>query len=58
LFDIRVRQVVIVAPMRDYVENWLKQALINITKENQEVGVTTGSKTTTQKNTQGALARK
>ena len=28
LFDIRVRQEVIVAPMRDYIENWLKQYLI------------------------------
>jgi hypothetical protein len=58
LFDIRVRQEVIVAPMRDYVENWLKQDLIKITEENQEVAVTTGPKTTTQENTKGTLAGK
>jgi len=42
-----VRQEVIVAPMRDYVENWLNQALINIIEENQEMEVTTGPKTET-----------
>jgi hypothetical protein len=40
-----VRQEVIVAPMRDYVENWLKQALIKITEENQEVAVITDPRT-------------
>jgi hypothetical protein len=50
LFDIRVRQEVIVTPMRDCVENWLKQALIKITKENKEVAVTIGPITTTQEN--------
>jgi hypothetical protein len=36
LFDIKFMQEIIVAPMRDYIENWLKQALIKITEEDQE----------------------
>jgi hypothetical protein len=35
LFDIKFRQEIIVAPMKDYIENWLKQALIKITEEGQ-----------------------
>jgi hypothetical protein len=30
-FDIRVRHEIIFARMREYIENWLKQALIKIT---------------------------
>jgi hypothetical protein len=36
LFDIKVRHEIIVAPMRDYIENWLKNALIKITEPDQE----------------------
>jgi hypothetical protein len=35
LFDIKTKQEVIVSPMHDYIENWLKLALIKITKDNQ-----------------------
>jgi hypothetical protein len=49
LFDIRVRKEVIVAPLRDYVEKWLKQALINITKENKENKVTNLTRIVTSK---------
>jgi hypothetical protein len=44
LFDIRVRHEIIIAPMRDYIENWLKNALIKITEPDQEVVVTNQSK--------------
>jgi hypothetical protein len=33
IFDIKVRQEINVAPMKEYIENWLKQALIKITEE-------------------------
>jgi hypothetical protein len=42
LFDIKVRQEIMVAPMREYIENWLKNALIKITESDQEKTVTTG----------------
>jgi hypothetical protein len=42
LFDIKVRQEIIVAPMREYIENWLKKALIKITESDQEEAVATG----------------
>jgi hypothetical protein len=42
LFDIKVRQEIIVAPMRDYIENWLKKSLTKITEPDQEEVVTTG----------------
>jgi hypothetical protein len=32
LFDIKVRQEITVAPMRECIENWLKKALIKITE--------------------------
>jgi ATP:corrinoid adenosyltransferase len=44
LFDIKVRQEIIVAPMRDYIENWLKNALTKITKPDQEEVVATGQR--------------
>jgi hypothetical protein len=28
LFDIRIRQEINVAPMKDYIEEWLKQSLV------------------------------
>jgi hypothetical protein len=36
LFDIKVRQEITVAPMREYIENWLKNDLIKITESDQE----------------------
>jgi hypothetical protein len=41
LFDIKVRQEIIVATMIDYIENWLKKALTKITELDQEEVVTT-----------------
>jgi hypothetical protein len=53
LFDIRVKQEIIVTPMRDYIENWLKKDLIKITETDQEVVVTTGQRIPTKENTKG-----
>jgi hypothetical protein len=33
LFDIKIRQEINVAPMKDYIEYWLKQGFIKITGE-------------------------
>jgi hypothetical protein len=41
LFDIKVKQEVIVAPLRDYIEKWLESTLIKITEENQVEAVGT-----------------
>jgi len=35
LFDIKVRHEIIFAPMRYYIENWLKNALIKIIQPDQ-----------------------
>jgi len=35
LFDIRARQEITVAPMRDCIENWIKNALMKITEIDQ-----------------------
>jgi hypothetical protein len=35
LFDIKIRQEINVAPMKEYIEDWLKRALIKITEEDQ-----------------------
>ena len=40
LFNIKVKQEIIVTPMRDYIENWLKQDLIKIMETNQEIVLT------------------
>jgi hypothetical protein len=58
LFDIKVRQEIIVAPMREYIENWLKQALIKITEEDQVEAVGTGHETATKDNTKGTSTSK
>jgi hypothetical protein len=39
LFDIRVRHEIIVVSMRDYIENWLKNALIKTNESDQEEAV-------------------
>ena len=37
LFEIKTKHEIVVAPLREYIEDWLKKALIRITKmENQE----------------------
>jgi hypothetical protein len=37
LFEIKTKHEIIVAPLREYIEEWLKKALIRITEpENQE----------------------
>jgi len=33
LFDTKIRQEINVAPMKEYIEDWLKRALIKITEE-------------------------
>jgi len=41
LFEIKTKHEIIVAPLREYIEEWLKKALIRITElENQETVVT------------------
>jgi hypothetical protein len=37
LFKIKVKQEVIIAPLREYIEEWLKRVLIKITKGPMEV---------------------
>jgi len=41
LFDTKDRQEITIAPMREDIENWLKNALIKITESDQEKIVTT-----------------
>jgi hypothetical protein len=50
LFDIKIRHEINVAPMKDYIEEWLKGALIKITEENQEATVSTGHETVIKEN--------
>jgi hypothetical protein len=50
LFDIRIRQEINVAPMKDYIQEWLKQALLKITEEDQLGTVETNQPTTTKDN--------
>jgi hypothetical protein len=42
LFDTKLRQEITAAPMRDYIENWLKNALTKIMELYQEEVVATG----------------
>jgi hypothetical protein len=58
IFDIKVRQEINVAPMKEYIENWLKQALIKITEEDQLEAVGIGRATTTRDDTRGTSTRK
>jgi hypothetical protein len=50
LFDIKIRHEINVAPKKDYIEEWLKKALINIMEENQEEAVSTDHETVIKKN--------
>jgi hypothetical protein len=58
LFDTKVRQEINIAPMRDYIENGLRNALTKITKADQEGVVTTGHGIPRMENTKGTLARR
>ena len=51
LFHIKVKQEIIVTHMREYIENWLKQALIKITEEDKKEVVGTSHVTATKENT-------
>jgi len=53
LLDIRIRQEINVSPMKDYIEEWLKQALLKITEEDQLRTVKTNQPTTTKNNIKG-----
>jgi hypothetical protein len=44
LFDIKVRKEITIAPIRDYIENWLKNALTKIMELDQEEVVATSHK--------------
>jgi hypothetical protein len=57
LFNIKVKQEVIVAPLREYIEEWLKRDLIKITETPTEA-VNTGHITTTNKDTKGTSTSK
>jgi hypothetical protein len=50
LFDIKIRHEINVAPMKDYIEEWLKKALIKIMEENQEEAVSIGHETIIKEN--------
>jgi hypothetical protein len=50
LFDIRVKQKIIIAPMCEYIENWLKLALIKIIENDQMEVVGTIHETATKEN--------
>jgi hypothetical protein len=58
LLNIKVRHEIIVVPMRDYIESWLKNVLIKITKPDQEVVVTTSRGIPTKENTKGTSKSK
>jgi hypothetical protein len=58
LFDIKFKQEITVTPMREYIENWLKQALIKKTKEDQVETVCIGHETAIKDNTKGTSASK
>jgi hypothetical protein len=57
LFKIKVKQEVIVAPLRQYIEEWLKRAIIKITEGPTEA-VDTSHITTTNKDIKGASTSK
>jgi hypothetical protein len=57
LFNIKVKQEVIVAPLREYIQEWLNKSLIKISETPTEA-INTCNKTTTNKNTKGASTSK
>jgi len=50
LFNVKLKQDVIVAPLRDYIQEWLNNSIDKIYEIPWEV-VTTGNQTTTSKGT-------
>jgi len=58
LFDINIRHEINVAPMKYYIEDWLKWALLTITEEHHFEEVETGSATTTRDNIKGTSKSK
>jgi hypothetical protein len=53
LIDIKVRKQIIVAPMRENIENWLKKDLTKITESDQEEIVVTGQGIPKKENIEG-----
>jgi hypothetical protein len=41
LFEIKTKHEIMVAPMREYIEEWLRKSLIKITETDQHEVVTT-----------------
>jgi hypothetical protein len=57
IFEIKVRQEINVEPMKEYIEKWLKQSLIKITKEDQLEAVGTIRETATKDDTRGTSSK-
>ena len=51
-----MKQEIIVAPMCEYINNWLKLALIKINEEDQMEAVGTGRETATKENIRATSA--
>jgi hypothetical protein len=58
LFDIKVKQEVIVSPLCDYIEKWLSLSLIKVTKENQEEEVGIGEETIARQDIRATTSQK
>jgi uncharacterized protein YpbB len=58
IFDIKIREEINVAPMKEYIENWLKQSLIKIIEEDQLGEVGTSRATTKRDDTRGTSTSK
>ena len=57
MFEIKTKYEITVAPLREYIEEWLKKALIRITElENQEAVTTVMPPPTQQPSTKEAPA--
>ena len=50
MFDIRIKQEINVSPMKDYIQEWLKHALLKTTEEDQLGTIETNRPTTTKDN--------
>jgi hypothetical protein len=57
LFNIKVKQEVIVAPLRDYIQEWLNNSIAKISEIPAEA-VTTGNQTATSKGTKETTTSK
>ena len=56
-FNVKIRQEVIVAPLRDFIQEWLNTSITKISKIPREE-VMTGNPTTTNKNIKDATTRR